>query len=258
MNSPNSTPGERDLEALRRAQRAHEPSMEEILASIRSIIADDREPRRGRGQAGARRAARRSSIPRTSAPSRACREPPPPAEPHAPKVVWSAPHGRGRAPRARRVRAARMQPDSEGGAAAVRPGRRGRHRRLRGPLRQSGAAKRGIRRERDARDPEADAEGLARRKSAEPGRAPGARRNPARRARRPLSGGVYEAAPGFAAGAALRTLTFAAALALSGRGRRAFRARQRFSRWPRAAPRSSTRRARRRAALGRAVPGAAR
>ena len=44
MNAPNPTPGERDLDALRRAQRAHEPSMEEILASIRSIIADDREP----------------------------------------------------------------------------------------------------------------------------------------------------------------------------------------------------------------------
>jgi len=44
MNAANSTPGERDLDALRRAQRAHEPSMEEILASIRSIIADDRQP----------------------------------------------------------------------------------------------------------------------------------------------------------------------------------------------------------------------
>ena len=33
-----------DAEALRRAQRAHEPSMEEILASIRAIIADDHEP----------------------------------------------------------------------------------------------------------------------------------------------------------------------------------------------------------------------
>jgi hypothetical protein len=33
-----------DAEALRQAQRAHEPSMEEILASIRAIIADDREP----------------------------------------------------------------------------------------------------------------------------------------------------------------------------------------------------------------------
>jgi hypothetical protein len=33
-----------EAEALLRAQRAHEPSMEEILASIRAIIADDREP----------------------------------------------------------------------------------------------------------------------------------------------------------------------------------------------------------------------
>ena len=33
-----------EAEALRRAQRAHEPSMEEILASIRALIADDREP----------------------------------------------------------------------------------------------------------------------------------------------------------------------------------------------------------------------
>jgi uncharacterized protein len=35
---------DRDGEALRVAQRAHEPSMEEILASIRAIIADDRDP----------------------------------------------------------------------------------------------------------------------------------------------------------------------------------------------------------------------
>jgi cell pole-organizing protein PopZ len=35
---------DREDEALKRAQRAHEPSMEEILASIRAIIADDREP----------------------------------------------------------------------------------------------------------------------------------------------------------------------------------------------------------------------
>jgi cell pole-organizing protein PopZ len=33
-----------DPEALARAQRAHEPSMEEILASIRAIIADDSAP----------------------------------------------------------------------------------------------------------------------------------------------------------------------------------------------------------------------
>ena len=33
-----------ETEALQRAQRAHEPSMEEILASIRAIIADDATP----------------------------------------------------------------------------------------------------------------------------------------------------------------------------------------------------------------------
>jgi cell pole-organizing protein PopZ len=44
MSAINSNPDDRDLEAIRRAQRAHEPSMEEILASIRNIIADEREP----------------------------------------------------------------------------------------------------------------------------------------------------------------------------------------------------------------------
>jgi cell pole-organizing protein PopZ len=44
MTAASPTSGERDLEALRRAQRAHEPSMEEILASIRSIISDERDP----------------------------------------------------------------------------------------------------------------------------------------------------------------------------------------------------------------------
>lgn len=34
----------REQDALRRAQRAHEPSMEEILASIRTIIAEERQP----------------------------------------------------------------------------------------------------------------------------------------------------------------------------------------------------------------------
>ena len=93
MNAPNSTPGERDLDALRRAQRAHEPSMEEILASIRSIIADDREP------AAARSAPKLDAAPsgpqivyskNEAAPARAV-EPSPPAEPATPKVVWSQP-----------------------------------------------------------------------------------------------------------------------------------------------------------------------
>jgi uncharacterized protein len=41
MSSTNSNHSDRDFEAIHRAQRAHEPSMEEILASIRNIIADD-------------------------------------------------------------------------------------------------------------------------------------------------------------------------------------------------------------------------
>jgi len=45
MSVAASTPSDDvEAEALRRAQRAHEPSMEEILASIRAIIADDQEP----------------------------------------------------------------------------------------------------------------------------------------------------------------------------------------------------------------------
>ena len=44
MSAVSSNSSERELEALRRAQRAYEPSMEEILASIRTIIADERAP----------------------------------------------------------------------------------------------------------------------------------------------------------------------------------------------------------------------
>jgi cell pole-organizing protein PopZ len=41
MSATNSNSTDRDLEAIHRAQRAYEPSMEEILASIRNIIAAD-------------------------------------------------------------------------------------------------------------------------------------------------------------------------------------------------------------------------
>ena len=47
MSAVNSNSGDRDLEAIERAQRAHEPSMEEILASIRNIIADERNAAKG-------------------------------------------------------------------------------------------------------------------------------------------------------------------------------------------------------------------
>ena len=95
--SPNSDG--RDLEALRRAQRAHEPSMEEILASIRNIIADDREPARAVAQKGApQRPAPSASGPQIvyskDAPALQSVAPEPSQraedtmETSAPKVVW--------------------------------------------------------------------------------------------------------------------------------------------------------------------------
>jgi len=93
MNAANPPPGERDLDALRRAQRAHEPSMEEILASIRSIIADDREPVAARSGPKPDAAPSGPQIVYSKdvpSPARAA-EPPPPAEPPTPKVVWSQP-----------------------------------------------------------------------------------------------------------------------------------------------------------------------
>jgi cell pole-organizing protein PopZ len=84
MNAANPNAGERDLDALRRAQRAHEPSMEEILASIRSIIADDHE------------APPPKPAPKpTPAPAGPqivySKEAPAPVEPATPKVVWRQP-----------------------------------------------------------------------------------------------------------------------------------------------------------------------
>src|SRR5277367_597410 len=72
MSAINSNSSDGDLDAIHRAQRAHEPSMEEILASIRNIIADD---------------------PAKVAPPRA----PQPAPTPTPQIVYSktaaAPHG---------------------------------------------------------------------------------------------------------------------------------------------------------------------
>jgi cell pole-organizing protein PopZ len=56
MSAVTSNSSDRELEALHRAQRAYEPSMEEILASIRTIIADERD-------SGARRPATPSPSP---------------------------------------------------------------------------------------------------------------------------------------------------------------------------------------------------
>ncbi|HTR13469.1 MAG TPA: DUF2497 domain-containing protein [Roseiarcus sp.] len=57
MSAVNSSAGDREVEAIRRAQRAHEPSMEEILASIRGIIAEERDPVRAAGYTALRPAA---------------------------------------------------------------------------------------------------------------------------------------------------------------------------------------------------------
>jgi len=75
-----------EAEALRRAQRAHEPSMEEILASIRAIIADDREPA-SPPKPGPQIVYSNDAPPRAAPPAIAA---PAAAEPaSAPTVVWS-------------------------------------------------------------------------------------------------------------------------------------------------------------------------
>ena len=92
MSAINSNTDDRDHEAIRRAQRAHEPSMEEILASIRSIIADDRAP----AQSAAPKPAPQAPPPAPQivyskdAPSlqRFASEPPQRSETNAPTVVW--------------------------------------------------------------------------------------------------------------------------------------------------------------------------
>ena len=78
--TPNQNPENRDLDALRRAQRAHEPSMEEILASIRSIISDDMESAAGIKPAQGPQIAYAKAI---------GVEPEAVGEAAAPKIVWS-------------------------------------------------------------------------------------------------------------------------------------------------------------------------
>ena len=104
-----------EAEALRRAQRAHEPSMEEILASIRAIIADDREPAAPKPGP--------QIVYSSDAPVKPPLAPEPEAAPAPPTVVWTrkaeAPEpadAKRRRPRRRSLR---------GGAVAVGERRRG-------------------------------------------------------------------------------------------------------------------------------------
>ncbi|WP_246731553.1 PopZ family protein [Methylocapsa sp. S129] len=106
MNAPNSSSTDRELESLRRAQRAHEPSMEEILASIRSIIADDKEApaasapaQRPVATGGPQIVYSNDSVPaaRVAAPAPEAAPVAPPPEPPvdiappSPKIVWEQP-----------------------------------------------------------------------------------------------------------------------------------------------------------------------
>ena len=95
MSAINSNSDDRDLEAMRRAQRAHEPSMEEILASIRNIIADDHEP----AQTAAPKLAPQGPAPAPQivyskdalAPPRSTSQSAQRADANAPTVVWRRP-----------------------------------------------------------------------------------------------------------------------------------------------------------------------
>jgi uncharacterized protein len=87
---------DRDLDALHRAQRAYEPSMEEILASIRNIIADEKpsiaplleespEPESAVRPVVGEPALAASALSALSALSEG------PQAPHIPRVVWQQP-----------------------------------------------------------------------------------------------------------------------------------------------------------------------
>src|SRR5271170_473442 len=94
MSAINSNSDDRELEAIRRAQRAHEPSMEEILASIRNIIADEREPAQTPAPKQAPLGPVLAPAPQIvyskepPAPHRYASESPPRTDANAPTVVW--------------------------------------------------------------------------------------------------------------------------------------------------------------------------
>jgi uncharacterized protein len=94
MSAVNSNSDDRDLEAIRRAQRAHEPSMEEILASIRNIIAEEREPASAAALKPAPPAPAHASAPQivyskeSLPPNRNAPEPSQRSDASAPTVVW--------------------------------------------------------------------------------------------------------------------------------------------------------------------------
>jgi cell pole-organizing protein PopZ len=94
MSAINSNSSDGDLDAIHRAQRAHEPSMEEILASIRNIISDDpaKDPASKRQQAPAQQPATQTvsfkDAPRSYGDASGLSQRP---DASAPTVVWRRP-----------------------------------------------------------------------------------------------------------------------------------------------------------------------
>ncbi len=89
MSAINSNSSDGDFEAIHRAQRAHEPSMEEILASIRNIIADD--PAKGAALKPPQLAPQIVYSRDAVAPRGDAAEPPQRPDTNAPTVVWRRP-----------------------------------------------------------------------------------------------------------------------------------------------------------------------
>jgi len=97
----NTNGGDREHEALRRAQKAHEPSMEEILASIRTIIAEERQPIKASepktaapkpaAQAAAQVVYPKGEPAGSSGFAHPAQQTTPAAEANPPRVAWSEP-----------------------------------------------------------------------------------------------------------------------------------------------------------------------
>ncbi len=89
MTAPFPNSSDRDLDALRREQLAHEPSMDEILASIRSIISDDREPAAAKSAPGPQVLYPKPAPPILRAVSPETPAPAVGVEAATPKIVWN-------------------------------------------------------------------------------------------------------------------------------------------------------------------------
>ncbi len=178
MSAINSNSSESDLEAIHRAQRAHEPSMEEILASIRNIIADD--PAKGAAPKPQQTSAPMPQILYSKDDAAAYGDASGPSrrpEANAPTVVWRRPQAVEAEPAARRC-----GPAKRGAVAVAGSGRSG-GLVVRGFNGRSRCSQRRARRQHGARHAPADGQAVAGRQSPDPRRAAGAGGNSEGRAR---------------------------------------------------------------------------